>query len=136
MKEDFKYQIIKKLVELNGNKKAAALRIGCTVRHLNRMIRGYRSNGKEFFIHGNKGIKPIHTISEDIRCMIIDLYKTKYHEANFTHYAELLDTHEGIAYALNPNTISLLILIVILLILEKVHPLWLLKLLMVNITLA
>ncbi|MBW9154804.1 hypothetical protein, partial [Clostridium estertheticum] len=88
MKEDFKYQIIKKLVEVNGNKKAAALRIGCTVRHLNRMIAGYRSNGKEFFIHGNKGIKLIHTISEDIRCMIIDLYKTKYHEANFTHYAE------------------------------------------------
>ena len=46
MKEDFKYQIIKKLVETNGNKKAAALRIGCTVRHVNRMIKGYRSKGK------------------------------------------------------------------------------------------
>ncbi|WLC83821.1 ISNCY family transposase [Clostridium estertheticum] len=106
MNEDFKYQIIKKLVDVNGNKKAAVLRIGCTVRHLNRMIRGYRSKGKEFFIHGNKGIKPIHTISEDIRCMIIDLYKIKYHEANFTHYAELLDTHEGISvYPSTVNTI-------------------------------
>ena len=108
MKEDFKYQIVKKLVEVNGNKKAAALRIGCTVRHLNRMIRGYRSSGKEFFIHGNKGIKPIHTISEDIRCMIIDLYKTKYHEANFTHYAELLDTHEGIS--VSPSTVNTILM--------------------------
>ncbi|MCB2333779.1 hypothetical protein LGL07_25045 [Clostridium tagluense] len=104
MKEDFKYQIIKKLVETRGNKKAAALRIGCTVRHLNRMIKGYLSNGKEFFIHGNKGIKPIHTISEDIRRMIIDLYKTKYPEANFTHYAELLATHEGIS--VSPSTVN------------------------------
>ena len=108
MKEDFKYQIIKKLVEVNGNKNAAALRIGCTVRHLNRMISGYHSNGKEFFSHGNKGIKPTHTISEYIRRMIIDLYKTKYHEANFTHYAELLDTHEGIS--VSPSTVNTILM--------------------------
>ena len=55
MTEDFKYQIIKKLVENNGNKKAAALRLDCSIRHVNRMINGYLSKGKEFFIHGNKG---------------------------------------------------------------------------------
>ncbi|MGH4117610.1 ISNCY family transposase [Clostridium sp.] len=101
-------KLLKKLVETNGNKKAAALRIGCTVRHVNRMIKGYGSNGKEFFIHGNKGIKPIHTISDDSRRMIIDLYKTKYHEANFTHYAELLDTHEGIS--VSPSTVNTILM--------------------------
>lgn len=108
MKEDFKYQIIKKIAESNGNKKAAALRIGCTVRHLNRLIKGYRSSGKEFFIHGNKGSKPIHTISEDTRHIIIDLYKTKYHEANFTHYAELLGIHEGIS--VSPSAVNTILM--------------------------
>jgi transposase len=103
MKEDYKYLIIKKLVENNGNKKAAALRIGCTVRHVNRLIKGYRSKGKGFFIHGNKGNHPVHAIPEDTKAIIIDLYKTKYYSANFTHYSELLANNEHIS--VTPNTI-------------------------------
>ena len=103
MKEEYKYQIIKKLVETNGNKKAAALRIGCTVRHVNRMIKGYCSEGKGFFIHGNKGKQPVHAIPENTKAIIIDLYKTKYYGANFTHYSELLASEEQISVA--PNTI-------------------------------
>jgi len=103
MNEEYKYKIIKKLVETNGNKKAAALRIGCTIRNVNRMIKGYRSKGKEFFSHGNKGRKPVHAIPYDTRCMITDLYQTKYHGANFTHYSELLASKEHISVA--PNTI-------------------------------
>jgi len=29
------------------------------------MIAGYKSKGKEYFIHGNRGRKPIHTIFKD-----------------------------------------------------------------------
>ncbi len=57
MKENEKYKIIKKLVETNGNKKRAAISIGCTTRHINRLIKGYKDKGKEFFVHGNKGKK-------------------------------------------------------------------------------
>ena len=103
MNEEFRYQIIKKLIETDGNKKAAALRLDCSVRHVNRMINGYRSNGKEFFVHGNRGRKPIHSISDETRNTIIDLYKTKYYGANFTHYSELLDSEVHISVA--PNTI-------------------------------
>ena len=103
MNEEYKYQIIKKLVETNGNKKRAALRIGCTVRHVNRMIKGYCSEGKGFFIHGNKGKQPVHAIPENTKAIIIDLYKTKYYGANFTHYSELLASEEHISVA--PNTI-------------------------------
>jgi transposase len=108
MTEDFKYKIIKKLVETNGNKKAAALRIGCTIRNVNRLIKGYRSKGKEFFTHGNKGRKPVHAIPEDTRRMITDLYQTKYHGANFTHYSELLAIHEKIS--VTPSTINTILM--------------------------
>ena len=109
MKEDFKYQTIKKLVETNGNKKAAALRLDCSIRHVNRMINGYRSKGKEFFVHGNRGRKPIHSISDETRSTVIDLYKTKYHGANFTHYSELLAANEGISMA--PSTINTILMV-------------------------
>lgn len=108
MKENDKYTTIKKLVEINGNKKRAAIRLDCSVRHVNRMVNGYRAKGKEFFIHGNKGRKPINCFSEETRRKIIDLYQTKYHGANFTHYAELLAAYEGIS--ISPSTINTILM--------------------------
>ena len=64
MDENKKYEIIKKLVDTNGNKKTAELKIGCTGRHINRLIKGYKEQGKAFFIHGNRGRQPISTIPE------------------------------------------------------------------------
>ena len=43
MNEQNKYEIIKKLVETNGNKKRAATRLGCTVRTINRLIINIRN---------------------------------------------------------------------------------------------
>jgi len=71
-------------------------------------INGYRSKGKEFFIHGNKGRKPIHCFSEKTKRIIIDLYKTKYHGANFTHYSELLTINKSIS--ISPSTINTILM--------------------------
>lgn len=96
MEANKKYEIIKKLVETDGNKRRSAMYLGCTVRHINRMIKGYKTEGKAFFLHGNSGRKPVHTVDDETRQLVIDLYRTKYYDANFTHYTELLSTHEGI----------------------------------------
>lgn len=96
MNELNKYDIVKTLVDHNGNKQRAALKLGITVRHLNRLIKGYKEQGKEFFIHGNRGRKPANTISDAIRNTIVDLYRTKYFDANFAHFTELLSKFENI----------------------------------------
>jgi len=98
MNEHMKYEIIKNLADHpdSTNKERAALKIGCTKRHINRMLNGYKKQGKAFFVHGNRGRKPVTTISEDVRNSVIDLYRTKYYEANFKHYTELLAKHETI----------------------------------------
>lgn len=96
MTEEFKYNVIKKLVETNGNKNSAALKLGCTRRNINRMIKGYRKRGKAFFEHGNKGRKPVNVIDEETRQAILTLYDNKYFDANFTHLAELLEKHNEI----------------------------------------
>lgn len=96
MDENQKYEIIKKLVESNGNKNNAALKLNCSLRHVNRMIAGYKTLGKAFFVHGNRGRKPSHTISHEVRQLILDLYLNKYSDCNLTHFQELLMELEGI----------------------------------------
>ncbi|MCB2290159.1 ISNCY family transposase [Clostridium sp. CS001] len=96
MEEIDNYSTIKKLIETDGNKKRAAIVLNCSVRHVNRMIKGYKESGKEFFIHGNRGRKPAHTIDANTKQLIPDLYCTKYSEANITHFSELLKKHENI----------------------------------------
>lgn len=96
MNESLKYEIIKKLVETNGNKNSAAVRLGCSRRHINRMVKGYIAQGKAFFSHGNRGIKPKHSLDLDIANRIVSLYSSKYIHSNFQHYSELLSKHEDI----------------------------------------
>lgn len=96
MEENVKYLTIKKLIETNGNKKRAAMHLNCSIRHINRMIKGYLQEGKSYFVHGNRGRKPAHAFDEKTRQLILDLYRTKYYDANFTHFSELLRRNENI----------------------------------------
>jgi transposase len=67
-----------------------------SVRQIDRLINKYKEQGKAAFIHGNKGRKPAITKSEETRRDVVDLYRTKYFDANFTHFTELLEKHEDI----------------------------------------
>lgn len=105
--EEEKYLTIKKLVETDGNKRAAALKLDCTERHINRMIKGYREHGKEFFRHGNRGRKPLNAVPEDTRQRIVNVYQSGYWDANFKHFSELLLKREKIS--VSPTTIRLIL---------------------------
>lgn len=96
MNENEDYEVIKKLVETNGNKNTAVVKLGVCLKTINRMIKGYQNLGKKYFVHGNKGRQPIHTISEETKQLILDLYKNKYYDANFLHFIDLLAEHENI----------------------------------------
>ena len=99
MDELKKYEVIKGLADHpQPNKERAALTLGCTIRHINRMLAGYKTYGKVYFVHGNKGA---NTIQNDVKITIIDLYRSKYYDANFTHFTELLDRHEGISLSVS-----------------------------------
>ena len=67
MDQQYRYEVIKNLVDSNGNKDTAALRLGVTRRHINRLIIKYKAEGKAAFIHGNTGKKPITSISDETR---------------------------------------------------------------------
>lgn len=96
VKENLKYLTIKKLVETNGNKKRASIKLGCTVRHIDRMIAGYKEKGKAYFIHGNRGRTPAHALSEEQKTEIEQLYLSKYYDCNYTVFTEFLAERENI----------------------------------------
>lgn len=95
--EQIKYEIIKNLVENNGNKHRTAIKLSITIRQVNRLIQIYKSYGKAGFVHGNRGRLPKKAISQDIKNKILKLYKSKYFDANFKHFQELLEEYEHIS---------------------------------------
>lgn len=97
--EQIKYEIIKNLIDNNGNKKRAAIKLGITVRQVNRLIQTYKTQGKVGFVHGNRGRLPKNTISQEIKDQIIELYKTKYYDANIKHFQELLEEYENMTFS-------------------------------------
>ena len=96
MKEQKKYEVIKELVEHGGSKERAALKLGITIRQVNRLIIIYKERGKEGFVHGNRSRKPATTLNKSLSEDIILLYKTKYQDFNFSHFKEYLEEEENI----------------------------------------
>lgn len=97
LKEKQKYEIIKKLVETNGNKERARIKLNLkSIRQINRLILGYKEYGKEFFIHGNRGRKPKHALSYDLKEEIEALYTSKYFDCTYTQFTEYLAEKENI----------------------------------------
>ena len=97
LKEKLKYETIKKLVETNGNKERARIKLGLkSIRQINRLISGYKEYGKEFFVHGNRGRKPKHALTTEFKDEIELLYTSKYFDCTFTQFTEYLAERENI----------------------------------------
>ena len=90
-----KYQIIKNLIKTQGNKYAAALRCGCTVRTINRLIKSFHERGESAFIHGNTGRVPVNR--KGLEDIVVKLFTGDlYDGSNIIHFCELLKKHENI----------------------------------------
>lgn len=96
MKEKEKYDVIKELVDHNGNKNRACKKLGISKRQVNRLIIKYKEKGKAGFVHGNRTRKPINALDKSISEDIILLYKSKYQDWNFNHFKEFLKKNENI----------------------------------------
>ena len=70
MNEQKKYEVIKHLVDENGNKARAAIALGISRRQVNRLVKTYKEKGKAAFIHGNRGRKPATAIPEDTKMAV------------------------------------------------------------------
>ena len=101
MNEKEKYDVIKELVDHNGNKNRAAMKLGISRRQVDRLIIKYKEKGKSAFVHGNRSRKPINTLDKSISEDIILLYRNKYQAWNFQHFKEFLEKNENIKVSYN-----------------------------------
>ena len=96
MNKKEKYEVIKELIDQNGNKNRASKKLGISRRQIYCLIIKYKENGKEGFVHSNKTRKPINAIDNSISENIILLYKNKNNDFNFNHFKKFLDKDENI----------------------------------------
>ena len=84
------YKLVKQYVENGGNVKRLTARLNKSERTVYRYIKGYKEQGKAFFVHGNTGRKPITTIPYEVRTHITEIYNSSFYDTNFTHFYEIL----------------------------------------------
>ena len=96
MNEQEKYEVIKELVDHDGNKNRAARKLGLSRRQIDRLIIKYNEKGKEGFVHGNRAKKPANAKSKSFSEDIILLYKNKYYDFNFNHFKDFLKKKENV----------------------------------------
>ena len=96
MNELKKYEVIKELVDHNGNKNRASEKLGISRRQVDRLIIKYKEKGKSSFVHSNRGHIPTKALDKSISEDIILLYKGKYQDWNFNHFKEFLEKEENI----------------------------------------
>lgn len=101
MNELEKYNIIKNLVDNNGNKNTAAIKLNLSRRQIDRLIIIYKEKGKSGFVHGNRGHIPSKALDKSISNTIILLYQNKYYDCNFNHFKDLLKSRENIDVSYN-----------------------------------
>ncbi|MCJ7806647.1 MAG: ISNCY family transposase [Clostridia bacterium] len=95
-KEIMKLQIVNKALEGTLTVKEAAAVLGLSERQVKRLKKGVASGGPSFVIHKNRSRSPINAIAADTKVNIIRLKETKYKQANFSHFTELLAEHENV----------------------------------------
>lgn len=96
MNEQAKYDVIKRVANKEISCQRASVCLNLSLRSIYRLVKTYKTKGKEGFIHGNRDRKPITTISDEIKNKIIRLYNEKYYDCNYKFFMELLLKNENI----------------------------------------
>lgn len=93
-----RYKVISSVIDGKLSISEAAMSLGLSERQIKRLKKGVMEQGPAFLIHKNTGRKPQHALTDELKTKIISLKQSdKYKNANFKHFMELLEEHEGIA---------------------------------------
>jgi transposase len=104
-----KVLVVEKILGGHMTNGEGAAALGLTVRQVIRLKKKYvEEGGAQALVHRNRGRKPSHALSEEVKERVAALYAAKYHGSNNCHYAELLAEHESIQ--LSPSSVRRILL--------------------------
>lgn len=96
-KELKKYNVIKDVTQGVKTKEEAMNILDISKRQIDRLINIYKTEGKNGFIHKNRGKSNENKIKEEIKQEIVNLFLTEYYDYNFTHFHEEIEEKYGIS---------------------------------------
>ena len=88
----FKYDVIVSVINGKITKKAAKIKLRCSIRTIDRYIVKFKTLGIQGFIHGNRDRKPKNVISKEIKKIILNEFKSDKYIAspNVAHLCEIV----------------------------------------------
>jgi len=87
----------------------AAEILSLSERQVKRIKKGVKEHGEAFVIHKNRGRKPKHALTDEVKNLVVNLKKSeKYSKANFSHFQELLEEFESISLS-KPSVYRILV---------------------------
>ena len=96
MAELNKHEVIKSLLDRRLTNKGAGRSLQLSVRQIQRIKKRVFREGVRGVIHGNKGRKPAHAFSAEFKAEVMDLFRQKYFDFNFSHLSDYLLEAEAI----------------------------------------
>jgi transposase len=78
-------KVLERLLGGSMSSAEAAEILGVTCRQLRRLKSKYAKEGAAGLVHGNRGRKPKHALSEEVKTKVIRLAEEKYSDSNFCH---------------------------------------------------
>lgn len=95
--EEQRAQVLTKVLAGSCTVPQAAGLLGVGPRQTYRLVSEFRREGPRAVVHGNRGRKPAHAASDEIREQVVALATGKYAGFNHSHLTEMLAEHENIA---------------------------------------
>ncbi|MCA0754541.1 ISNCY family transposase [Paenibacillus sp. N4] len=91
-----KVLVVEKVMDGHMTNREGALSLGLSERQLIRLKKKYQAEGAKGISHQNRGKKPKHALSDEVKERAAALYTAKYLGSNSCHFAELLKEHEDL----------------------------------------
>ena len=104
MNEQQKYEVIKSLVDHDGSRTAAAVKLGCTYRHINRLIKKYKEKAKKLLFMETEAGNPSTLLQRNKNWKLSQSINNKYFDAAFAYACELPAENDGIYISPSPFT--------------------------------
>lgn len=104
-----KVLVVEKILDGRMTNAEGAAALGLSVRQVIRLKNKYvTEGGAHALAHRNRGRKPKHALSENVKQRVVELYNTKYYGCNYCHFAELLEEYESLK--LSPSSVRRILL--------------------------
>ncbi len=94
-KEQKRLQVLNLSISGKISRKQVGAILGLSLRHTKRLVAVYLKEGAVALAHGNRGRRPAHALSEEVKAKVSQLARYKYIGFNFSHFTDLLKEREN-----------------------------------------